>query len=217
MQRRSNAVGLSPRTARQQCIVGGGTDRCIDFLVDNGWKRPGGMVYQLFLATYHAVVLGRRNPGCGSRRSGACRVVLAGCSPFPPGGDLYGCDRSCEASLPPDVVPSEHWATVLSFDSMIESDGSAAGQIGLGCVSLAQSIQLGYIVGGLVSLGMLPALRIPRGLGESADVIDGTAGRKSSCAARDSQPLRRLIPVLQSHVRWCLDTSLSSAIVVGGL
>jgi len=83
-----------------------------------------------------------------------------------------------------DVVPSEHRATVLSFDSMIGSGGSAAGQIGLGYLSRAQSIPLGYVVGGLASLGMLPALGILRGLRESADVIVGTAGHKSSCAAQ---------------------------------
>ena len=82
------------------------------------------------------------------------------------------------------VVPSEHRATVISFDSMIGSGGSAAGQVGLGYVSRAHSIPLGYVIGGLATLGMLPALSILRGLGESADVIVGTAGHKSSCAAQ---------------------------------
>ena len=67
---------------------------------------------------------------------------------------------------------------------MIGSGGSAAGQVGLGYVSRAYSIPLGYVIGGLAMLGTLPALRILRRLGESADVIVGTAGHKSSCAAQ---------------------------------
>ena len=78
------------------------------------------------------------------------------------------------------VVPSEHRATVISFDSMIGSGGSAAGQLGLGYISRAYSIPLGYVVGGLTTLGMLPALGSLRGLGEPADVIVGRAGHKSS-------------------------------------
>ena len=82
------------------------------------------------------------------------------------------------------VVPSEHRATIISFDSMIGSGGSAAGQAGLDYVSRAYSIPLGHVIGGLATLGTLPALRILRRLGESADVIVGTAGHKSSCAAQ---------------------------------
>ena len=82
------------------------------------------------------------------------------------------------------VVPSEHRATIISFDSMIGSGGSAAGQLSLGYVSRAYSIPLGYVIGGLATLGTLPALRILRRLGEPADVIVGTAGHKSSCAAQ---------------------------------
>ena len=46
------------------------------------------------------------------------------------------------------------------------------------------TIPLGYVVGGLTILGMLPALGSLRGLGQPADVIVGTAGHKSSCAAQ---------------------------------
>lgn len=82
------------------------------------------------------------------------------------------------------VVPSEQRATAISFDSMIGSGGSVAGQLGLGYLSQAHSIPLGYIVGGLSTVMVLPVLRIVRALGESADVIIGTAGRKGSCAAQ---------------------------------
>jgi len=82
------------------------------------------------------------------------------------------------------VVPSQQRATVISLDSMIGSGGSVAGQVGLGYLSRAHSIPLGYIVGGLVTVGVLPVLGILRALAESADVIIGTAGHKGSCAAQ---------------------------------
>jgi len=82
------------------------------------------------------------------------------------------------------VVPSRQRATVISLDSMIGSGGSAAGQVGLGYLARVHSIPLGYIVGGLFTLGVLPVLGSLRALSESADVIIGTAGRKGACAAQ---------------------------------
>ena len=82
------------------------------------------------------------------------------------------------------VVPSQQRATAISFDSMIGSGGSVAGQLGLGYLSRAYSIPLGYIIGGLATVGVLPILRMLRHLGESADIIIGAAGHKGSCAAQ---------------------------------
>ncbi|MCZ6877086.1 MAG: MFS transporter [Acidobacteria bacterium] len=82
------------------------------------------------------------------------------------------------------VVPSEKRATVISFASMIGGGGSVAGQVGLGYLARVHSIPLGYIVGGLFTLGVLPVLGSLRALSEPADVIIGTAGRKGSCAAQ---------------------------------
>ena len=82
------------------------------------------------------------------------------------------------------VVPSEQRATVTSFNSMIGNGGSVAGQVGLGYLSRAHSIPLGYLVGGLVTIGVLPILGILRRLSEPADLIIGTAGGKGSCAAQ---------------------------------
>ena len=82
------------------------------------------------------------------------------------------------------VVPSEQRATVISLVSMIGSGGSAAGQVGLGYLARAHSIPLGYIVGGLVTVGVLPVLGVLRALAEPADVIIGTAGRKRACAGQ---------------------------------
>ncbi len=82
------------------------------------------------------------------------------------------------------VVPSQQRATVISFVSMIGSGGSAAGQVGLGYLARAHSIPLGYIVGGLVTVGVLPVLGVLRALAEPADVIIGTAGHKRACAGQ---------------------------------
>ena len=82
------------------------------------------------------------------------------------------------------VVPSQQRATVISLVSMIGSGGSAAGQVGLGYLARAHSIPLGYIVGGLVTVGVLPVLGVLRALAEPADVIIGTAGRKRACAGQ---------------------------------
>ena len=82
------------------------------------------------------------------------------------------------------VVPSQQRATVISLVSMIGSGGSAAGQVGLGYLARAHSIPLGYIVGGWVTVGVLPVLGVLRALGEPADVIVGTAGHKGACAGQ---------------------------------
>ncbi len=83
------------------------------------------------------------------------------------------------------VVPSEHRASVLSFDSLVGNAGGTVAQGGLGYLGRAQSIGAGYVVGGLVTLLALPLLRSLRGLAEEADTIVGTrAGRRAACAAQ---------------------------------
>jgi len=82
------------------------------------------------------------------------------------------------------VIPSEQRATVISFDSLVGSGGSAGGQAGLGYLSQVHSIGGGYIVGGLVTFMVLPVQMMLRRLDSPADRIVGTAGRKGSCAAQ---------------------------------
>ena len=67
------------------------------------------------------------------------------------------------------LIPSEHRATIVSFDSLMHSGGAVGGQLGLGFLARQQSLSVGYIVGGLVSLLALPVLLILRRLGQSAD------------------------------------------------
>lgn len=85
------------------------------------------------------------------------------------------------------MIPSEQRATVISFDSLIGSGGSAGGQAGLGYLSQTRSISYGYIVGGLVTLLVLPVQVMLRRLNSPADVIVGTAGRQGRLpGSRDS-------------------------------
>ena len=95
-----------------------------------------------------------------------------------------GVTRPVKQSYLHQVVPSAQRATAISFDSMMGSGGGVLGQVGLGYLSRAYSIPLGYVVGGLATATVLPILSMLRRVGESADLIVGTAGHKSACAAQ---------------------------------
>jgi MFS family permease len=83
------------------------------------------------------------------------------------------------------VIPSEERATVVSFDSLMESAGGIGGQIGLGYISRVQSIATGYVTGGVALLATLPVLAVLRTMREPADRIAGLrAGKPAPCAAQ---------------------------------
>ena len=83
------------------------------------------------------------------------------------------------------VIPSEERATVVSFDSLVESAGGIGGQIGLGYLARAQSIATGYVTGGVALLAILPVLVVLRFMREPADSIVGRrAGQPAPCAAQ---------------------------------
>lgn len=82
------------------------------------------------------------------------------------------------------IIPSEQRATIVSFNSMFSSGGSALGQSGLGTLAQARSIGAGYTAGGLFTLLALPLLLALRRLDHDADKIVGTAGKQSACAAQ---------------------------------
>ena len=82
------------------------------------------------------------------------------------------------------VISSERRATIISFHSMMGSAGSVFGQLGLGYLSRAYSISIGYIVGGLVTVTVLPLLALLRRLREPEDLIVGTARDRGACAAQ---------------------------------
>lgn len=84
-----------------------------------------------------------------------------------------------------EVVPSEHRASVISFDSMIGNAGAVLGQSGLGYLSRARSIAEGYVAGGLATVLVVPVLSLLRALSERADIIVGKrAGARAACAAQ---------------------------------
>ncbi len=83
------------------------------------------------------------------------------------------------------IIPSAQRASVVSFDSMIGNAGGVVGQSGLGYLSRAQSIATGYVLGGVLTVLVLPLVGVLRGLGERADVIVGSrAGKRAPCAAQ---------------------------------
>ena len=77
------------------------------------------------------------------------------------------------------IVPSEHRASVISFNSLVGNAGGVGAQGGLGYLARARSIGEGYVVGGLATILALPMLFLLRGLREDADEIVGAhAGRR---------------------------------------
>jgi MFS family permease len=83
------------------------------------------------------------------------------------------------------VVPSEQRATVVSSVSLVSSAGGIGGQLGLGYVSRAQSVAVGYVTGGLTLLLALPPLLLLRRMRQPADAIVGRkAGKTGPCAAQ---------------------------------
>jgi MFS family permease len=70
-------------------------------------------------------------------------------------------------------IPSQERASVVSFDSMFGNGGGIGFQTGLGWLARAQSIELGYVVGGTVTVAALPLLAALRRVGGAADRIVG--------------------------------------------
>ncbi len=82
-------------------------------------------------------------------------------------------------------VPSAQRATVVSFDSMFGNGGGIVGQAGLGWLSRAQSIELGYVVGGASTVLALPLYAGVRALGGRPDQMVGESGvTDAPCAAQ---------------------------------
>ncbi len=82
------------------------------------------------------------------------------------------------------IVPTEQRATVISFDSLVNSGGSVVGQSGLGYLAQVRNLGSGYIVGGLVTFLALPVMGLLRRRDDPADRIVGQAGEQAACAAQ---------------------------------
>jgi MFS family permease len=83
------------------------------------------------------------------------------------------------------LVPSAQRATIVSFVALLGSAGGVAGSLGLGYLSSARSLALGYVAGGVVTLMALPALLLLRKRLDPDDVFVGRpAGKRAPCAAQ---------------------------------
>jgi MFS family permease len=79
------------------------------------------------------------------------------------------------------IIPSEQRATVISFDSLVTSTGSAVSQFSLGRLAQTRSIAVGYVIGGITMAIALPFVYRLRKRGDEADIIVGTAGKQGAC------------------------------------
>jgi MFS family permease len=87
------------------------------------------------------------------------------------------------------VAPSEHRATVISFDAMMASMGGVGGQLGLGRLAGSAADPVvgfgrGYIVGGAATVLVWPLVWMVRKRGDEADIIVGDSARAGTCAAQ---------------------------------
>lgn len=82
------------------------------------------------------------------------------------------------------VAPTEHRATVISFDAMIGSIGGVGGQLGLGRLAGGRGFGAGYVVGGIVTAAVWPLVLGVRRIGGEPDVIVGDRARQGTCAAQ---------------------------------
>lgn len=85
------------------------------------------------------------------------------------------------------VAPSEHRATVISFDAMVGSVGGVGGQLGLGRLagSAADPIDgfsQGYVASGIFSVLAWPLIWAVRRRGDDADLIVGEGSTGGTCA-----------------------------------
>lgn len=82
------------------------------------------------------------------------------------------------------MVPSEHRATVISFDSLVSSGGSVVGQSGLGYLAQVRNLGSGYVVGGISTILALPVIGLLRRRNDTEDYFEGSASGQSACAAQ---------------------------------
>lgn len=82
------------------------------------------------------------------------------------------------------IVPSEHRATVVSFNSMFGNGGGIAGQTGLGALARSSGIPQGYVVGGAATLLALPIFMRLRKVGGMYDLGCDPAAPPPTTAAQ---------------------------------
>lgn len=82
----------------------------------------------------------------------------------------YGVTSPVKQAYLHQIVPSEHRATVVSFDSMFGNGGGIGSQTGLGALALNAGIPQGYAVGGVLTLAALPVYARLRKVGGNYDL-----------------------------------------------
>ncbi|MDX1416614.1 MAG: MFS transporter [Candidatus Promineifilaceae bacterium] len=82
------------------------------------------------------------------------------------------------------LIPSAQRATVVSFDSLVDSAGSVVGQVGLGQLAETRSIASGYVIGGLLTALAWPVVLRLRRRQDPEDFIVGDAGKDGACSAQ---------------------------------
>ncbi|MEX2553115.1 MAG: MFS transporter [Actinomycetota bacterium] len=82
----------------------------------------------------------------------------------------FGVLQPVKQALLHKLVPSEHRATVVSFDSMFGNAGGIVGQTGLGALGQRTSIADGYVVGGVLTLIAVPIFARLRKVGMAYDL-----------------------------------------------
>lgn len=80
-------------------------------------------------------------------------------------------------------IPTSERATLVSFDSLVGSLGSVGGQTGLGYLSQERSVPAGFVIGGLVTVLVLPIFGRLRALNEPADRITAEAPEREAVPA----------------------------------
>ena len=84
-----------------------------------------------------------------------------------------------------ELIPSAQRATVISFDALVSSGASVAGQNGLGQLAQVRNLASGYITGGAITVLVLPILFFLRKRNDDIDYIKGeNVGLNSACAAQ---------------------------------
>ena len=88
-----------------------------------------------------------------------------------------------------ESIPGPQRATLVSFDSLVGNAGSIVGQVGLGYVSRERGIADGYVLGGAVTVLVLPLLWLLRRIDGAADRTgDGSAPPPPGNALADRAP-----------------------------
>jgi MFS family permease len=72
------------------------------------------------------------------------------------------------------IIPTQHRATVLSFDSLMSSAGGVVAQPALGRVADLFGYSRAYVVSALLQLTAVPFLALARRENATSDLVEGT-------------------------------------------